>query len=337
MQHLTSEETELLASTAREWLSAKPPSLSDGWATAADLGWPGIGVSEKLGGSGGSYGDLLVVLYEHGFSSTSFPLAEHAIACQLLAEADPTGPYLQKCLDGTLKITVASSCRLLSDETFVLEAVPWSQEADAVLVVLPEAGGTVGLCSLDEAEVRGAKNLAGEDRSDIVLRSRASLKAQGSSTCDRLLRLGAAARAAQTAGAARRALECSTGYASLRRQFGKPIGTFQAVAHHLARMSELCLGAESILSGVIDQGEPDRELVAAAKIWMGRTASDVARLAHQVHGAIGITSEYELHRSTLRLHAWQGEYGSAEKWAQDLGTLVAADESAWWNRASTHA
>jgi acyl-CoA dehydrogenase len=291
-------------------------------------------VSENFGGSGGSYGDLLVVLYEHGFSSTSLPLAEHAIACQLLAEADPTGLHLRECLDGSLKITVASTYRFLSDGSVVLEAVPWAQAADAVLIVLPEDGGTVGLCILHETEVRQGRNLAGEDRSDVVLRSRSSIKAQGSSTSDRMLVLGAAARAAQTAGAARRAFEYSTEYASERRQFGKPIGTFQAVAHHLARMSGLCLGAESILLRLIDGGEPDRELVAAAKIWMGRTASDVARLAHQVHGAIGITSEHKLHRSTLRLRAWQGEYGSAQQWAEHLGTRVASDEEAWWVRSS---
>jgi acyl-CoA dehydrogenase len=326
-----SAESDLLTSIARQRLAAPLGDLRDRWSLTASLGWPGIGIDEHLGGSGGGLGELLVVLYEHGFSSVSLPLAEQAIACQILAATDPSGTALRACLEGTVRITVAPETRVELDGTVVLAAVPWAMHADAVLAILPDTGGSVVLIDLEHADVVEGRNLAGEDRSDVAVRSISKIKPRGTlDVPERLLLLGAAARSAQIAGAARRALHCSTEYAATRRQFGKPIGSFQAVAHHLARMSELCLGADYLVKAFCASAAPDRDLVAAAKVWMGRTATEVARLSHQVHGAIGVTKEHPLHRSTLRLRAWASEFGMRRAWAQELGTRVASDAEAWW-------
>jgi acyl-CoA dehydrogenase len=287
-----------------------------------------------LGGSGGQFGELLTVLYEHGFSSVPLPLAEQAIACRILAEADPASSVLGACLDGTIRITVSPKTEVGPDEGLILRAVPWATDAEAVLVTMPHDKTSVALVSLEGADIQAGTNLAREDRSDVVLGPTSEFGWRGElKDADRVLVLGAAARSAQIAGAARRCLEYATAYAAVRRQFGKPIGEFQAVAHHLARMSELCSGADAALGVLCAEGDADPYEVAATKVWMGRTAFDVARLAHQVHGAIGITKEHPLHRSTLRLRAWSFEFGSPVEWERFLGERVVADVDQWWMQA----
>lgn len=327
-------ELELLALTARQRLSVADGGLSDAWKMTAELGWPGIGIAENAGGSGGTFGDLLVVLFEHGFRSIPLPLAEQAIACQLLADAEPFGQHLGACLDGSIKVTVAPSVQTLEGGRLVLPAVPWAASADVVIAVHPDEGGTVMACELSEAGIRPATNLAGEDRSDVEFTSMQSIVPLGSVEPERLRILGGTARSAQIAGAARRSLGLSTHHANERRQFGRAIADFQAVAHMLAKMSELCTGSESVVGAIVELGEPDVDLAASAKLWTWKAATMVSRLAHQVHGAIGTTYEHPLGNSTLRLRAWRGEFGGRRSWAGTLGGRVVSDEASWWAAAS---
>ena len=137
---------------------------------------------------------------------------------------------------------------------------------------------------------------------------------------------GALARAAQMAGALESILAQSVRYATERKQFGRPIGAFQAIQHQLA-----ILAGHTAASGMAaanacraaERGDPTFE-VAAAKVRVGEAAGVGASIAHQTHGAIGFTYEHSLHFSTRRLWSWRAEFGSESVWAAELGRRAAA-------------
>jgi acyl-CoA dehydrogenase len=114
-------------------------------------------------------------------------------------------------------------------------------------------------------------------------------------------------------------------------QFGRPIAKQQAVQHALAEAAaevEAMRAVADAAVGVCAQGgflgDGALAAVAAAKAQAGASAEVVARLAHQVHGAIGTTQEHPLHRVTLRLWSWRDEFGSERHWQQELGDLALA-------------
>ncbi|HEY0986312.1 MAG TPA: acyl-CoA dehydrogenase family protein, partial [Kofleriaceae bacterium] len=149
--------------------------------------------------------------------------------------------------------------------------------------------------------------------------------------------MGAVVRACQMAGALRAILARSVAYAGERVAFDRPIGKFQAIQHALARRAgeaAIALAASgsaadalaSELDGGSEGGDPDGVFleVASAKIRVGEAAASGAAIAHQVHGAIGFSTEHALHLFTGRLWAWRDDYGSETAWAVRLGRCVAA-------------
>ena len=142
----------------------------------------------------------------------------------------------------------------------------------------------------------------------------------------------AALTSALIAGAAERVLELASTYVQQRIQFGKPIGSFQAVQHRLAVMAEQTCAARMAaqLAFAAPAARPDRALAAMAKCVAGEAAAIVAAGGHAVHGAIGITAAYDLQLSTRRLLAWRTEGGSPTYWARAVGTT-------WWQSGETRA
>jgi acyl-CoA dehydrogenase len=135
--------------------------------------------------------------------------------------------------------------------------------------------------------------------------------------------LAALVHAGLLAGAMKRAFDLTMGYANERVQFGKSIGKFQAVQHQLAVMAEnvaaACMAAEA---GFHSTG--DRPAIAACAVAKARTseaAQLVASIAHALHGAIGVTEEYDLQLFTRRLHEWRMAHGSEAHWHRVLGRL----------------
>jgi alkylation response protein AidB-like acyl-CoA dehydrogenase len=153
-----------------------------------------------------------------------------------------------------------------------------------------------------------------------------------------LIRMGAALRAQQMAGALERILDLSLEYARERVQFGRPIARFQAIQHSLASLAgEVAAAgaaADAAASAVIRHGIEDQRTlfaVAAAKIRAGEAAGAGAAIAHQVHGAMGFTREYGLHHSTRRLWAWRDDFGAESVWALSLGEIaINAGAGALW-------
>jgi acyl-CoA dehydrogenase len=132
-------------------------------------------------------------------------------------------------------------------------------------------------------------------------------------------------RAGAMAGALARVLDLSLAHARTRRQFGKPLGDFQAVQHMLAELAEETAAATVAAEAAFQAAESaSAEMaIAAAKIRASTAADKGAALAHQIHGALGFTAEHTLHLFTRRLWAWRDDYGDASHHARALGRLAA--------------
>ena len=142
--------------------------------------------------------------------------------------------------------------------------------------------------------------------------------------------LQSAATVSLMAGAMGRALALSIEHVNTRQQFGRPLGKFQAVQQSLAVMACEVRAVEAAAAALatrldaanLDTAAADFE-IAAAKLRANRAVGVVTAIAHQVHGAIGFTEEYDLHRVTVPLMRWRGAHGNDAYWAQRLGRHVA--------------
>lgn len=206
-------------------------------------------------------------------------------------------------------------------------AVPWARYAEA-LVVAVEAKGVVRLAKVPAAAftATAGENVAREPRDAVRFAGDlvpGDVVETDLSSAD-LRALVAGARVAQMCGALDAVLAMTVRYAGERVQFGKPIGKFQAVQQNIAIMGAQ-VAASRAATALVAQGFGSRDNyynVAAAKTRVSEAAAHVSRFAHQVHGAIGITQEYDLHFLTKRLWAWRDEFGSDAEWARLLGREV---------------
>lgn len=139
-----------------------------------------------------------------------------------------------------------------------------------------------------------------------------------------------AATVSLMAGAMGQALSLSIEHVNTRQQFGRPLGKFQAVQQSLAVMACEVRAVEAAAAALatridsvnLDPAGADFE-IAAAKLRANQAVGVVTAVAHQVHGAIGFTAEYDLHRVTIPLMRWRSAHGNDAYWAQRLGRQVA--------------
>ncbi|MFB0874293.1 MULTISPECIES: acyl-CoA dehydrogenase family protein [unclassified Sphingobium] len=147
------------------------------------------------------------------------------------------------------------------------------------------------------------------------------------------LTLGAMLRASQIAGGVARALQMTIDYANERKQFGKPIGRFQAIQQQLAALAAEAAAARSAADAAwaaLDGGSLGL-MAAVAKIRAGQAARLACAIAHQVHGAIGVTDEHMLHYITRRLWEWRTDFGTDAHWATLLGRAAREAEQGLWH------
>jgi hypothetical protein len=126
------------------------------------------------------------------------------------------------------------------------------------------------------------------------------------------------------AGAADRVFEMTLAHANQREQFGKPIGRFQALQQQISEVAELVFGARMATEMACrsKDWQPTPMLSALAKAQTSQSVARVTAVAHAVHGAIGVTQEYDLQLFTRRLNEWARAGGGHAYWAQQLGQEV---------------
>jgi acyl-CoA dehydrogenase len=344
------EETLERLFTERSGPDQRQLAEAEGWAGEAwdalyEAGLPWVGVPESAGGSGGEVADASTLLRLAGRHAVPLPLAEGGLlGGWLLAEAGlelPGGPV-------TVAVPRAADRLVIEDGrvTGTLTWVPWGAQAEVVALVAvgPESGDDTRVVTLDpgEASVQTGHNVAGEPR-DRLTWERAVPRQAGAPARDvapELWLRGALSRALLMAGAMEAAADLTVEYAAERQQFGRPVGSFQAVAQRLVRMTSEAeagmLATEVAAQRFAQVGMGAAFEVAVAKASASRAASEVAAHAHQVHGAIGMTREYALHHFTRRLWSWRQEWGSERRWSQTVGEQVAAaGADALWPRVAT--
>ncbi|MFL5822146.1 MAG: acyl-CoA dehydrogenase family protein [Solirubrobacteraceae bacterium] len=194
--------------------------------------------------------------------------------------------------------------------------VPWARRADWIIA---PSGEQLMLAQLSSASIEPGENLAGEERDDVRLGGAESGRPVELAP-DALWLRGALVRAVLMAASLERISELSLAHARERRQFGRPIGSFQAVQAHLVTIAQ-----QAALVAVAVEAAITREQafeIAAAKLLAGRAAVTAGRAAHQVHGAVGVTRAHPLGIETRRLWAWRCEYGDERHWALRLGSAA---------------
>ena len=225
-----------------------------------------------------------------------------------------------------------------TDGTVILTAHPeptlFASMADVAVVVAPDAVYAVGL---DPGERPPPEPAMDRTRSLSWLRLDASpvLRLGGTELAASVLDRAAAATSAELLGSSSRVLEMSVAYAKDRHQFGKPIGSFQAVKHRLA---DALVDVEAMRSSVyfaawsLGAGEVTASLAAsAAKAWCSDASARVMASGLQVHGGIGFTWEHDLHlyvkRSQLDQTSWGDAVFHRERIASMLSGWKASDPS----------
>ncbi len=283
-------------------------------------------VPEARGGAGMTWQDAYVIVVAAGRHAVPLPVAETIVASALLASAGldvPEGP-----------LTIAPTHR---DETIRLSRrgtnwkatgtatrVPWGADAGhAVVVADVEGRPAVAVLATSGPKITRDKSLAQEPRDTLVFDDAAVLAAAPADgvPLDAVWRYGAMVRAAQIAGGLEYALAQSTRYATERKQFGRPIGNFQAIQHNLALLAGHTAAAGMAAANAFraaERGDAAFE-IAVAKARAGEAAGLGAGIAHQVHGAIGFTYEHSLHFVTRRLWSWRAEFGAEGYWQAELG------------------
>ena len=308
------------------------------WHAVTEAGFTAALLPEEAGGFGASVAEAMGLLRIAAAHAAPIPLAETMLAGWLLVKAGLTVP------EGVLTLApvrVKDSFALHAAPegwrlTGTAARIPWGRDAGFVAVLAEGPDGPMAaLLPGDGFTGTHDSNLAGEPRDTITVDTALLLDSVAPSpvTPAQLRAAGAAIRTVQLAGALGRALALSVAYAQTRVQFGRPIGKFQAIQQNLAIMAGQSAAAIAAADMAADAlaTNLDPLIIGAAKARAGEAASIAAGIAHQAHGAIGFTQEYDLHDVTRRLWSWRDEFGNDAEWNGVVGraALAAGPDGLW--------
>jgi acyl-CoA dehydrogenase len=346
MQFSLTEEHDQLASSARKLLTDTAERVPPGdgidrelLATLGSLDLLGLSVDESLGGAGAGVLELAVLAEEVGAALPRVPFAASVVVSTLLlaAHTEPESQaVVRKLVDGSATSTTAwgtfpaglnsgsrSALKLLLEQggiTGEISAVPFGVDADYLLVfVHTEYGPATALVELDGVHRFGT---AGFDLSEpvatIVLdRVRPLFVSTPVCTATVVERVAPGVftvLAAELVGTGQRALDNAVAYAKQREQFGRVIGSFQAIKHLLADRHvqlDAARGLVHYAAWAADNGEPGAELAARTALAAASEAALAAAADNlQTHGGIGFTWEQSAHRYLRRARARRSLLGS---------------------------
>jgi len=318
------------------------------WQEMAELGWMGLAFPEKYGGGDMSFLDLAVLLEEMGRACLPGPFFSTVVLGGLsilgLGSEEQKREYLPKLICGekifTLALTEpgyhhydASSVTLEAspdDGNYIISGtklfVPDAHIADYLLCVARtklKNGISILLADAKNPRINYTvlKTLAGDKLCEVVFDQMPVPKAnilgrlnQGWSAVQKIIEQAAVAKCCEMVGNIQQVLEMTVDYAKERKQFDRPIGSFQIIQHYCADMATDVDGARFSTyqaAWMLSEGLPCTKEVAIAKAWIGEASQRVIALAHQIHGAIGVTMEHDLHFHTRRAKAGELAFGDA--------------------------
>lgn len=288
------------------------------WSAIAESGFLELMASEEAGGAGLDLAGVLPILTALGAHAAPLPVGQ-AMALRALLPARESVP------EGVP--TFAPALVRQPDGSLLAPRVPYGALAD---IVLGEWGGALVLLDARTAERRPC-GIHRDATADLLWpEAEGGRVLPGAASAEDFRAWGAALHAALLAGAMGRSFDLTLQYGNERSQFGRSIGKFQAIQHQLSVMAEHVAAARMAAAGAFPAGRatPDLLSAAIAKARTSEAVTEAAAIAHAVHGAIGVTEEYDLQLLTRRLHAWRMAHGSEDHWHRLIGERVLAEAAA---------
>jgi alkylation response protein AidB-like acyl-CoA dehydrogenase len=323
------------------------------WQKMAAQGWQGIVIPEQYGGTGMSFTDLIVLLEEFGRALVPGPfISTVVLSATPILEAgteEQKQQFLPKIATGDLIMTLAltePSAKWDADgvampakadgESFILSGtklfVPDAHVTDYMLVAArtkesasPEDGITLFLVDSKSAgiEFTVLKTIAADKQCEVAFNEVRVPKANVLGEVDKgwpiiqgVKNKAAVAACAYLVGLSQMDFDTSLDYAKERIQFGRPIGSFQAIQHKFADMIIDVDGSRFITykaAWALQENEPDAEmLVSMAKAWCNEAARRVVAHGQQIHGGIGFTKDYKIELYFRRQKWMELTWGDAD-------------------------
>lgn len=329
------------------------------WDKLAGLGWLGLVFPERYGGSELGFVELAILLEEMGRVLLPGPYFSTVLmAGMIIAETgseDQKREYLSGIASGRLIMTLAltepsgrwdaegvRTTAEPSDEGYTLNGVklyvPNANVSDHVIVAARTGQGESDISlfvvpsNADGLTITALQTIASDKQSELALDNvyvpgsvlLGELN-RGWDAMEKALAWGAVGKCAEMLGGAQQALDMTVAYAKQRIQFGRSIGSFQAVQHHVADMAADVEGCRYITyqaAWALAEGLPAEREVAMAKAWVSDAYHKVCMTAHQCHGAIGFTREHDLQLYSRRAKAGELMFGDAEFHMEKVASAV---------------
>ena len=335
------------------------------WRQMSSLGWAGVPFPEVYGGTGGDFLDLAVLLEEIGRALAPSPYFSTVILGGLTildagndAQKDD---LLSRVCDGsglmTLAVTEASGAydawgvettATAEGNGYALNGtklfVPDAHVADVIIVAArtaqggdPEAGITLFLvpARMEGLEISPIRTIGSERQFEVTLNNvRLPASAvlgevdDGWPIAERAIQRAVVGHCITMLGGATAVLDMTVEYVKQRTQFGRPVGSFQAVQHHCAEMAtdvEGCRGVAYQAAWMLAEGIPAQREISIAKAWISQAYRRICATAHQCHGAIGFTKEHDLQLYTRRAKVQELSYGDTNYHKELAMASIAGD------------
>jgi len=321
-------------STVKELQETESGFSTEMWKEVAELGWLGLSYPEAYGGFGMKFFDLFALIEEMGKALFPSPFFTSAVVSGSIIDTagDQTqkDQYLRSIINGE-KIFTAALCddtglpdyatptisaKQNNEGDFVVEGsrffVPYAQVADAILVAADTTAtsgegatifmvdaGAEGLQSTPIDTITEEKLYTVQFNGVTVSKENIVGRIGEAQTClEEVMSKAMVLKCGEMIGGLDTTLKLTVEHVKTRQQFGKPLGTLQAVQHHCADLATLLESSRLISSQaayLISEGLPYLKEVAMAKAWCSDAYKKGTWIAHQLHGGVGFTEEYDLH------------------------------------------
>ena len=321
------------------------------WQQIVNLGWTGVPFPEQYGGTGGDFLDLAVLLEEMGRALLPGPYFSTVVVGGLTVMDGGTeaqkADLVRRICEGGTPMTLALTEATASYESWGVEAtadkrgddyvingaklfVPDAHVADVLIIAARTSSnngsadgitlflvpaGSPGL-TVERMNTIGSE-LQFEVRLEGVTVPASSILGEagaGWPVAERAVQRATVGRCLEMLGGAAAVLDMTVDYVKQRTQFGRPVGSFQAVQHHCAQMATDVEGSKNVAYQAawrLAEGVPAQREISVAKAWISEAYRRVCATAHQCHGAIGFTKEHDLQLYTRRAKVHELSYGDA--------------------------
>ena len=331
----------------------------ESWRKIAENGWLGLIFPEEYGGAGLEFLDLCVLLEETGRAMLPGPFFSTVVLGGMTildaGSVDQKRQYLPGIAEGqaiaTLALTEpnvrwdAAGVRTTAEpdgDGFVINGtklfVPNANVSDYLVVAARtgDADEDVSLFILP-ANTPGVsqtllKTIASDRQSEVTFEGahvpRSALLGElngGWPTIARVIQWGAVGKCAEMVGNGQKVLDMTVDFVKQRIQFGRPIGSFQAIQHHCANMATDVEGSRYITSQAawrLSEGLPADSEVAMAKAWVSDAVRRVCATGHQCHGAIGFTKEHSMQLYSRRAKAAELAFGDSREHLEGVAEAI---------------